>query len=84
MLINTKNYSNREIFRTLEISESSVRRIKKKINLGEELCPQRTNKWGRKPFLTPRLECCLKKNCFENMLFYEQTNYIKSEKQRYP
>ena len=66
MLINIKNYSNREIFQTLEISESSFRRIRKKINLGEELCPQRTNKCGRKPIFTLRSEHCLKKICLEN------------------
>ena len=39
MLINTGSFSDQEICQTLEISESSVRWIKKKINLGEELCP---------------------------------------------
>ena len=65
-LINTGSYANREICQILEISESSVRQIKKKINLGEELCPQRTNKCGRKPIFTLRSERCLKKICLEN------------------
>ena len=51
-LINKGSYSNREICWTLEIYESYIRQIKKKINLGEELCPQRTNKCGRKPIFT--------------------------------
>ena len=66
MLIDTKNYSNREICRTLEISESSVSWIKKKINLGEELCPERTNKCGRKSIFTLRSERWLKKVCLVN------------------
>ena len=68
MLTNTKSHSNREICRTLEISESSVRWIKKKINLGEELYPQRRNKCDRKPFFTLRSECCLKKIWLENRI----------------
>jgi len=75
MLMNTKNYSNREIFRTLQNSESSVRWIKKKINLGEELSPLRTNKCGRKPNLTPRSERYLKKHCLENS--FSTTKQIK-------
>ena len=49
-LIHTGSYSNQEICLTLEISESSVRWIRKKIILGEELCPQGTNKCGRKTY----------------------------------
>ena len=75
MLINTGSYSNREICQTLEISELSVRRIKKKINLGEELCFQRTNKCGRKPIFTPRSERCLKKISLENC--FTTTKQIK-------
>lgn len=40
-LVNAKNFTNREISRRLEVSEASVRRIKKKIELGEELSPKR-------------------------------------------
>ena len=53
--INTESYPNRNC-QTLDVSESSVSRIKKKTNLGEELCLQRTNKCDRKPIFTPRSE----------------------------
>ena len=75
MLMNRKNYSNWDIFWTLEISESSVRWIKKKINLSEELSPQRTNKCGRKPIFTPWSEHYLKKICLEN--HFAMTKQIK-------
>ncbi|GFV59281.1 putative transposase like protein [Trichonephila clavipes] len=40
-LVNVKLFSNREISRKLKVSEASVRRIKKKIESGEELSPKR-------------------------------------------
>ncbi|GFW81268.1 putative transposase like protein [Trichonephila clavipes] len=40
-LVNAKLFSNREISRKLKVSEASVRRIKKKIESGEELSPNR-------------------------------------------
>ena len=75
ILINTKNYSNLQIFWTLEISESSGRWIKKKINLCQQWCPQRTYKCGRKPIFRPRSERCLEKNCLEN--HFATTKQIK-------
>ncbi|GFX07291.1 hypothetical protein TNCV_2972681 [Trichonephila clavipes] len=40
-LVNAKLFSTREISRRLKVSEASVRRIKKKIEPGEELSPKR-------------------------------------------
>ena len=74
MLINTGNYSNWEICRTLEISELLVRWIKKKINLGEELCPQRMNKYARKSIFVPRSEHFFEETLPWNLLFYDQTD----------
>ena len=65
-LLSTESYSNREVSRRLLVSESSVRRIKKKIELGQELISQRKSKCGRKPIFTPRTERCLKKICLED------------------
>ncbi|GFU62239.1 uncharacterized protein TNCV_4859541 [Trichonephila clavipes] len=48
-LVNAKLFLNREISRKLKVSEASVRRIKKKIESGEELSPKRKKKCGRKP-----------------------------------
>ncbi|GFX88955.1 transposable element Tcb2 transposase [Trichonephila clavipes] len=48
-LVNAKLFSNREISRKLKVSEVSVRRIKKKIEPGEELSPKRKKKCGTKP-----------------------------------
>lgn len=74
-LIGTKSYSNREISRQLNISESSVRRIKKKIDLGLVLTSQRKKKCGRKPIFSARSERCLKKICLENR--FSTTKEIK-------
>jgi hypothetical protein len=65
-LINTESYLNWEICRTLVTSESFVKWINKNINLGEQLCPQRTSKCGRKPIFTQRSECCPNKIFLEN------------------
>ncbi|GFV03313.1 uncharacterized protein TNCV_4019101 [Trichonephila clavipes] len=65
-LVNAKLFSTREISRRLKVSEASVRRIKKKIEPGEELSPKRKQKCGRKPIFTPRSERYLKKICLEN------------------
>ncbi|XP_065671689.1 uncharacterized protein LOC136089566 [Hydra vulgaris] len=65
-LVNAKLLSNRKISRRLEISEASIRRIKQKIESGEELIAKRKKKCGRKPIFTPTAEQCLKKICFEN------------------
>ena len=75
-LIDTKSYSNREISRRLAVSESSVRRIKRKLDLGQELGPQRKERCGRKKIFTPRSECCLKKICLENR--FATTKQIQS------
>ena len=75
ILINTGIYSNREMCRALEISESSGKRIKKKINLCEKFCPQRTNKCGKKPIFAPRSERSLKKMCLENL--FATSKHIK-------
>ncbi|GFV69965.1 hypothetical protein TNCV_2844541 [Trichonephila clavipes] len=53
-LMNAKLFSNREISRRLKVSEASVRRIKKKIESGEELSPTKRKKCGRKPIFTSR------------------------------
>lgn len=76
-LITTGNYSNREVSRRLFVSESSVRRIKKKIELGQELIPQRKKNCGRKQIFTPRSERCLKKICLEDR--FASTKDIKSK-----
>ncbi|GFT95496.1 transposable element Tcb2 transposase [Trichonephila clavipes] len=78
-LVNEKLFSNREISRKLKVSEASVRRIKKKIESGEELSPKRKNKCGRKPILPPRSERSFKKICLENR--FATTKVIKSQLQ---
>ena len=75
-LLSTKNYSNWEVSRRLFVSKSSVRRIEKKIELGQELILQRKKMWGRKPIFTPRLERCFKKICLEDQ--FATTKDIKS------
>ncbi|GFX78661.1 uncharacterized protein TNCV_31011 [Trichonephila clavipes] len=52
-LVNAKLFSNREISRKLKVSEASVRRIKKKIESGEELSPKRKKKCCKKPIPPP-------------------------------
>ena len=64
--LHAKSYSNREVSRRLFVSESSVRRIKKKIEFGQELIPQRKKMWIRKPIFTPRSERCFQKICLED------------------
>ena len=61
-LLSTKSYSNREVSLRSFISESSVRRIKKKIELGQELIPQRKKKYGRNMIFTPRSEGLLEED----------------------
>lgn len=78
-LVNAKTFTNREISRRLKVSEASVRRIKKKIESGEELSPKRKKRCGRKPIFTPRSERCLKKICLENR--FATTKVIKSQLQ---
>lgn len=78
-LINTKNFSNREISRKVCVSEASVRRIKKKIECGEELSPKRKSRCGRKPIFTPRSERCVKKICVENRFATTKMIKIKLE-----
>lgn len=78
-LVNAKTFSNREIARRLKVSEASVRRIKKKIESGDELSPKRRKKCGRKPIFTPRSERSLKKICLENR--FATTKQIKSRLQ---
>lgn len=76
-LINAEMFSNREISRRLNVSEASVRRIKKAVESGQELTPKRKKKCGRKPIFTPRSERCLKKICLENR--FATTKIIKSK-----
>lgn len=78
-LVDAKSFSNREISRRLKVSEASVRRIKKKIEAGDDLSPKRKQRCGRKPIFTPRSERCLKKICVENRL--ATTKIIKSQLQ---
>ena len=76
-LLTSKIYSNLEVSRRLFVSEASVRRIKKKIELGQELIPQRKRNCGRKPIFTPRSERCLKKICLEDR--FATTKDMKSK-----
>lgn len=78
-LVNAETFTNREISRRLEVSEASVRRIKKKIESGEELSPKRKKRCGRKPIFTPRSERCLTKICLQKR--FATTKEIKSELQ---
>ncbi|GFU34948.1 hypothetical protein TNCV_2992381 [Trichonephila clavipes] len=78
-LMNAKLFSNHEISRRLKVSEASVRRIKKKIESGEELSPKRKKKCGRKPIFTSRSEKSLKKTCLENR--FATTKMIKLQLQ---
>ena len=50
-LLSTKSYANREVSRRLFVSESSVKRIKNKIELGQELIPQRKKSAAGSRFL---------------------------------
>ena len=66
----------------MKVSEASVQRIKKKIEAGDDLSPNRKQRCGRKPIFTPRSprsERCLKKICVENRL--TTTKIIKSQLQ---
>lgn len=78
-LLDTKMLSNREISRQLNVSESSVRRTKKKIDLSEPLISNRKGKCGRPGVFTPRSERCLKKICIEDR--FATTKEIKSKLQ---
>ncbi|GFV21841.1 uncharacterized protein TNCV_4525281 [Trichonephila clavipes] len=78
-LVNAKLFSNRKTSRSLKVSEASVRRLKKKIESGEELSPKRKKKCDRKPIFTPRSERSLKKICLENR--FAITKVIKSQLQ---
>ncbi|GFX88761.1 uncharacterized protein TNCV_1558061 [Trichonephila clavipes] len=78
-LVNAKLFSNREISRKLKVSEASVRRIKKKIESGEELSQKRKKKCGRKPIFPPSSERYFKKICLENR--FATTKVIKSQLQ---
>ncbi|GFU13434.1 uncharacterized protein TNCV_937461 [Trichonephila clavipes] len=78
-LVNAKLFSNHEISRKLKVSEASVRRIKKKIESGEELSPKRKKKCGRKPIFPPRSERSFKKIFLENR--FASTKVIKSQLQ---
>lgn len=53
------------------------KRIKKKLELGQELLPQREKRCGRKPMFTPRAERCMKKICLEDR--FTTTKEIKSK-----
>ncbi|GFX09940.1 uncharacterized protein TNCV_4100811 [Trichonephila clavipes] len=77
--MNAKLFSNRKVSRRLKVSEASVRRIKKKIESGEELSPKRKKKCGRKPIFISRSERSLKKTCLENR--FATTKMIKSQLQ---
>ncbi|GFU68748.1 hypothetical protein TNCV_4400261 [Trichonephila clavipes] len=78
-LMNAKLFSNRKVSRRLKVSEASVRRIKKKIESGEELSPKRKKKCGRKPIFTSKSERSLQKACLENR--FATTTMIKSQLQ---
>ncbi|GFX11669.1 hypothetical protein TNCV_4340151 [Trichonephila clavipes] len=78
-LVNAKLFSNRGISRRLKVSGASVRRMKKKIESGEELSPKRKKKCSRKPIFTPRSERSLKKIFLENR--FSTTKVIKSQLQ---
>lgn len=80
-LLRTKTFSNREVSRQLLVSEASVRRIKKKIEFGEQLLPMRKKRCGRKPIFSRRGERCLKKICLENR--FSTTKEIKSKLESY-
>ncbi|XP_044763634.1 uncharacterized protein LOC123320386 [Coccinella septempunctata] len=76
-LIDAEMFSNREISTRLNVSEASVRRIKKAVESGKGLAPKRKKKCGRKPIFTPRSERCLKKICLQNR--FASTNIIRTK-----
>ncbi|GFW48632.1 hypothetical protein TNCV_4242131 [Trichonephila clavipes] len=78
-LVNIKLFSNRVVSRRLKVSEASVRRIKEKIESGEELSAKRKKKCSRKPIFTPRSQRSLKKICLENR--FAITKVLKSQLQ---
>ncbi|GFW73211.1 uncharacterized protein TNCV_2798751 [Trichonephila clavipes] len=53
-LVNAKLFSNRKISPRLKVSKASVRRIKKKIESGDELSPKRKKKMRQKAYFHPK------------------------------
>ncbi|GFT61274.1 putative transposase like protein [Trichonephila clavipes] len=53
-LVNAKLFPNLEISQRLKVSEASVRRMKKKIDSGEELSPKRKKKMSQKSYFHPK------------------------------
>ncbi|GFX76726.1 transposable element Tcb2 transposase [Trichonephila clavipes] len=76
-LVNAKLFSNREISRRLKVSEASVRRIKKKIESGEELSPKRKKKCSRKPIFTPRPAAPPESLCLTPAMKAKRLNWAK-------
>ncbi|GFX35763.1 hypothetical protein TNCV_745561 [Trichonephila clavipes] len=60
-LMTAKLFSKHEIPRRLKVSEAIERRLKNKIESGEELSPKTNKKCDRKPIFNPRSERSLKK-----------------------
>ncbi|GFS85996.1 hypothetical protein TNCV_1219881 [Trichonephila clavipes] len=77
--MNAKLFSNHKISRRLKVSEASVRRIKKKIESGEELSRKRKKKCGRKPIFPSRSERSSKKTCLKSR--FATTKMIKLQLQ---
>ena len=65
-LIETNEFSNRQIASQLMISEASVRRTRKKIDYGDDLLVTGRKNCGRKKIFTPRCKRLLTKICLKN------------------
>ncbi|GFV07691.1 uncharacterized protein TNCV_4941931 [Trichonephila clavipes] len=78
-LVNAKLFSNRDISRKLKVSEASVRRIKKKIESGEELSPKRKKNAAESLFPPQGQKDLFKKICLENRIATKKV--IKSQLQ---
>ncbi|GFW44944.1 uncharacterized protein TNCV_4512581 [Trichonephila clavipes] len=73
-LVNGQLFSNRKISPRLTVSEASVRRIKKKIESGDELSPKRKIKMRQKAYFQPKV-CFSDKTTFE--IFQNKAQFVR-------
>jgi hypothetical protein len=65
-MLREKLYSQRTIAGKLGMSAASVNRIKKKLDMGKELCPQRKAICGAMALFNPRTKRILIRKCVAN------------------
>ncbi|GFX08754.1 hypothetical protein TNCV_4227741 [Trichonephila clavipes] len=71
---NGKLFQNRKILPRLKVSEASVRRIKKKIESGDELSPKRKKKMRQKAYFRPKV-CFSDETPFE--IFQNKDQFVR-------